>query len=905
MNVLYVEDNPIDANLTRHELRKSAPEINLDVVSTQHEALATLEKRPGYDLVLTDMRLPDGDGLAILTHIRGRSLPLPVVLITGHGDDETAVAGLKAGADDYIVKREGYLLHLPAVLETALQHYRTQAALRSRPIRVLYAEHHAAAIDLPFRYMAAHAPHIQLEKVYSGLEVLQRLAVRDRLQDYDVILMDYRLPGLSALEVLKELRQIRRSDVPVVLITGQGNEEPAVEALKLGATDYVIKHSGYLHKLPFVLENAFHRTQLSRKHAALAESEAKYRALVEQIPAVVYLGAPDGPGRILYISPQIELLSGFSAGQWTTDPELRTRQIHPADRVRVLSELAQTQTAGLPVVSEYRLVTKDGRSRWLRDEVVLVQDEAGTPIFIQGIMIDITDRKLAEEERVRLTTAMEQIAEGILITDTNWIIRYVNPAFEHMSGYKREEILGQHSRLFKSDIHHAAFYKNMGETLLKGEIWKSDFTSKRKDGTLYEVKATISPVRDSLGEIINFVLAERDVTYESMLERQLRQTQKMESIGTLAGGIAHDFNNILTGIIGFAELSFYEPSLESGLRRNLEQILIAGNRAKSLIQQILTFSRQGDQKIMPVQLEPIIKEVVKLLRASLPTTIEIRQNITVNSGMVMADPTQIHQVLMNLCTNAAHAMQGEGGVLNILLEDAQHRPDDKPQIPDLDPGHYMKLTVSDTGYGISRDILDRIFDPFFTTKKPGEGTGMGLAVVHGIIKSHHGAITVGSEPGSGTIFCVYLPRIEGISQSRPKPHSPLPKGNEVILFVDDEKPITELGRMLLERLGYHVMVTTNSLEALSFFQDASSAVHFDLVITDQTMPQMTGLRLAQEIIKLRPDFPVILFTGSNEEDFREKALALGVSEFLMKPLDLRNLAEAVRRAIDKGRIKQM
>ncbi|MBF0550006.1 MAG: PAS domain S-box protein, partial [Deltaproteobacteria bacterium] len=754
MNVLYVEDNPIDANLTRHELRKSAPEINLDVVSTQQEALATLEQRPGYDLVLTDMRLPDGDGLAILTHIRGRSLPLPVVLITGHGDDETAVAGLKAGADDYIVKREGYLRQLPAVLETALQHYRTQAAIRSRPIRVLYAEHHAADIDLTSRYLATHAPHIHLEKAYSGPEVLHRLTSRGRLLDYDVILMDYRLPGLSALEVLKELRQIRRSDVPVVLITGQGNEEPAVEALKLGATDYVIKHSGYLHKLPFVLENAFYSTQLSRKHAALAESEAKYRALVEQIPAVVYLAAPDGPGNMLYISPQIEFLSGFSASQWTADPELRTRQIHPADRVRVLSELTHIQTGGRPVVSEYRLVTKDGRIRWLRDEVVLVQDDAGTPLFIQGVMINITDHILAEEERLRLTTAMEQIAEGIIITDTDWIIRYVNPAFEHMSGYTRGEVLGQHSRLFKSGKHHAAFYKNMREALLKGEIWKGNFTREKNDGTHYEVKATISPVRDSQSNIINFVIAERDVTYESMLERQLRQTQKMESIGTLAGGIAHDFNNILTGIIGFTELSLYDQSLKNDLRRNLEQILTAGNRAKSLIHQILTFSRQGDQKIIPVQLKPIIQEIVKLLRASLPTTIEIRQNIRVESGMVMADPTQIHQVLMNLCTNAAHAMQSEGGILEISLEEGLHRADDKLQIPDLNPGHYMKLTVRDTGHGISPDVLDRIFDPFFTTKRPGEGTGMGLAVVHGVVKSHHGAITVDSELGLGTSFCV-------------------------------------------------------------------------------------------------------------------------------------------------------
>jgi two-component system cell cycle sensor histidine kinase/response regulator CckA len=371
----------------------------------------------------------------------------------------------------------------------------------------------------------------------------------------------------------------------------------------------------------------------------------------------------------------------------------------------------------------------------------------------------------------------------------------------------------------------------------------------------------------------------------------------MEAIGTLAGGIAHDFNNILAAIMGYTEMALYDVPEGTSGRRNLEQVLKAGYRGKDLVKQIITFSRRRDEERRPMRISPIVKEALKMLRASLPTTIDIRQNIKTQSGMVLADPTQIHQVLMNLISNAAYAMREKGGVLEVSLTDVDIYLDDAaPPHPDLKPGPYLKLTVSDTGHGIEHAIMERIFDPFFTTKRPGEGTGMGLAVVHGIVKSYGGAILVDSEPGKGSAFDVFFPRIEGYVLPEVDAAAPMPTGDEHILFVDDEEALADMVQQMLERLGYSVVVKTSSLEALEVFK-----VHpdqFDLVITDQTMPHMAGVDLAKEIMRIRPEIPIILCTGFSEVISAEEAKTFGIREFLMKPFATRMLAETIRRALD-------
>jgi CheY-like chemotaxis protein len=379
-------------------------------------------------------------------------------------------------------------------------------------------------------------------------------------------------------------------------------------------------------------------------------------------------------------------------------------------------------------------------------------------------------------------------------------------------------------------------------------------------------------------------------------EDKLRQSQKMEAIGTLAGGIAHDFNNILSAIIGYAELALLDAEKKSPLYHDLQGVLQAGSRAKDLVKQILTFSRQVLQECKPIQIKPIAKEVLKFLRASLPTTIEIQQDIR-SDARIMADPTQIHQVVMNLCTNAEHAMREKGGLLEVKLVDVILRSDFINNHPELKPGTYLELTVSDTGHGISAHILNRIFDPFFTTKKTGEGTGMGLSVVHGIVRSCGGAITATSEPGKGSIIKAYFPVIDRQIEPETAVEEPVPTGNERILFVDDEPALANIGKQSLETLGYDVETRTSSIEALELFKAQQDRFH--LVITDMTMPNMTGEDLAKELMRIKPSIPIILCTGFSAKIDDRKASAMGIRAFVLKPMVLREIATTIRKVIDQ------
>ena len=387
----------------------------------------------------------------------------------------------------------------------------------------------------------------------------------------------------------------------------------------------------------------------------------------------------------------------------------------------------------------------------------------------------------------------------------------------------------------------------------------------------------------------------RDITKQKFLERSLMQSQKMEAIGTLAGGIAHDFNNILFSIIGYSELSFDELEENSPVRHNLHEILEASKRATDLVRQILTFSRQTDHELRPVQIDLIVKETLALLRASLPTTIEIQKNIKTDA-MALSDPTQIHQILMNLCVNASYAMREKGGILAIDLESVEIDTDSSGEYPDLKAGPYINMSVRDTGHGISPEILNRIFDPFFTTKTREHGTGLGLSVIHGIVKNFGGAIYAFSELGKGSIFKVFIPAIERRINPEQRTKTPIPKGTEHVLFIDDEPVLAKMGKQLLESLGYQVEMITKSTDALELFRKKPDT--FDLVITDMTMPNITGEKLAIELMNIRPDIPVILSSGFNYNIDEKKAMALGIRAFISKPVLKQEIAETIRNVLD-------
>jgi PAS domain S-box-containing protein len=625
---------------------------------------------------------------------------------------------------------------------------------------------------------------------------------------------------------------------------------------------------------------------------ALRESEEDYKLLIKNLPGVVYRGYRDWSVR--FLDSTIKELTGYDFKEFNSRKMKWSDVIVEEDLKTVSESFRKALKTGKSYVREYRIKTKDGSTRWIQDRGQIVHNNGGELESVSGVFFDITERKQVEKERGLLATAIEQAAESVIISARPGTIQYVNPAFEQLSGFTRKEIVGKNFRILKSDRHDESFYKEMWDVISSGEIWSGHITNRMKDNTLCEFETKISPVRDSSGEVVNFVSVSRDVTQEVALQAQLQQTQKMQAIGTLAGGIAHDFNNILAAVIGYTEIAIADVEKGGVLHDNLKEVLKAGERAKDLVNQILTFSRQSEQDLKPIKVALIVKEVLKLIRASLPATIAIDQDLKSNAA-VLGDYTKIHQVLMNLCTNAAHAMRKKGGVLSVSLADVELDADYAAKHFDIKPGLYLKLSVRDTGQGISSDLLGQIFDPFFTTKQQGEGTGMGLSVAHGIVKSHGGTISVYSEPGEGSIFNVYLPAIESSSEQKAREEKPVPTGTERILFVDDEQALVKMGKQLLEFLGYKVTTSTSSIEALELFKVQPDK--FDLVITDLTMPNMTGDELAQKLMAIRPDIPVILCTGFSTKMTAEKTKKMGIRAFVLKPVIKQDIAETIRKVL--------
>lgn len=523
---------------------------------------------------------------------------------------------------------------------------------------------------------------------------------------------------------------------------------------------------------------------------------------------------------------------------------------------------------------------------------------------------EIEERKRSEEalreSRVILRQILDTLLHAVFWKDTDGIYLGCNRVFAKAVGLTDpEDIVGRTD----ADLPWPQEEYESGKMVERLVV--SDKTPQRhivelpsdSRGQRAWIDMTKVPLIDDSGKVYGILGVYEDITERKnaekewqKLEARLNQSQKMEAIGTLAGGIAHDFNNILSAILGYTELAREDAPPGSKYADDLIKVLEAGYRARDLVQQILAFSRQSKVERIPIQLRSIIKEALKIIRSSLPTTIEIREKYEENCGMVLADATQIHQILMNLCTNALHAMEKKGGTLDIELKCVRIDRENRPPAVSMDPGEYVELIVSDTGIGIRPEMLDRIFDPYFTTKELGKGTGLGLAIIHGIVTDYGGTITVDSSPGNGSVFHVYFPVVE--QENLPKEEESLEMfhGKEKVLLVDDEEILAQMGQDMLERLGYSVTVRQNSLDALSTFQNCAD--DFDVVITDQTMPGMTGSDLARRMLRIRPDIPIILLTGYSNLVDEKSAKAIGIKEFILKPVTKSSMARCIRKVLD-------
>ena len=624
---------------------------------------------------------------------------------------------------------------------------------------------------------------------------------------------------------------------------------------------------------------------------ALRESEERYRYIVENSDD--FICTHDMEGNLHFVSSVASHLFGtepsdmigtnirsYLAPEVTDqfDPFLAELRKHGRMKGHVLVQIA----SGEKRLWEYRSK---------------VYAQVGSEPIVLGIARDVTERRRAEQTERRLVTAIEQASEGVIITDTEGNIQYVNPGLELITGYSKDELLGQTPRIFKSGEHGRLFYKQLWDTIKAGNIWNGRLTNRRKDGRVYYEDATISPVKDSSGKIMNFVAVKRDITEHLELSRQLLHAQKMEAIGTLAGGVAHDFNNVLQVVLGYSELLLGDEGISQRHLEDLLKINEAAKRGADLVQGLLTFSRKSEIKLKPLDLNRRIKEIRKMLQRTIPKMIDIQLILADDLATVDADPTQVDQILMNLAVNARDAMP-EGGTL--IIETANTILDEEYARAHLEskPGHYVLLAVTDTGEGMDRETLEHIFEPFYTTKGVGEGTGLGLAMVHGIVQHHGGYIRCYSEPGQGTTFKIYFPVLSSKVGFKETDVKDMPRGgSETVLLVDDEEHIAELGKRILGKAGYTVLTAKNGREALTYYKDLSQKI--SLVIVDLIMPEMGGKQCLQELLKMDPAVKVVIASGYSVNGPVKDALGAGAKGFVNKPYDIRQLLEVVRIVLDE------
>lgn len=1144
MKILYVEDNPYDIDLARRELNRAMPDVQLDVAANLAKARRQLEGRPDYDAALLDLNLPDGSGLDLLAEIREKKPALTIIVLTGSGSEEIAVAALKAGADDYLIKRADYLTRLPGVIQAARQRRRADNERHAHPLRVLYAEHNAADIDLTRRHLARYAPHIRLETTYSVAEMLDLLPA-DAVQPclYDVVLIDYKLPGLNALDALKVIRYERQLSLPVVLVTGQGSEEIAVQALRLGAADYLVKHNSYLFELPAALENAHHYAQLRQKQVDLQESEARFRHLAENAADLIVRFDTDL--RHLYINPALARLTGISQEEYLgkTNEELGM----PPQQVAFWNrELRRVVAEGRPRTFSFQFTDAEGRLRYFETQVAPEFNSKGQIVSLLSITRDITAR-LETEQRLRLqSAALDAAANGIVITDIDGAIEWVNPAFTALTGYTLEEAVGKNPRdLVKSGVHDRLFYQDLWDTILSGQVWRGELVNQRKDGRLYHEEQTITPVIDEQGQITHFVAIKQDISERKEVEESFRQAQRLAqatidslsahiavldeegdivavnqswlefaqenegqvdkmgvganylvvcdeaagedkeiagqmaagirsvmagdadeftleypchapqeqrwfvahvtplpakggqkrwvvvahenvtqrklaeealwiearrlqrvmdtmpqgvillneaglvtlanpegrrylqqlagvevggrleklndhsladlfhltangqsytlvhgeqlfelltqqidphdpaadralllrdvteeherqqyfqvqerlaAVGQLAAGIAHDFNNVMAIIVLYTQLVQRMSDLSDKGQKYLQTVEAQAQHASAMIGQILDFSRRTLMERAPLNFLPLLKEMVKLLQSMLPETIAIELHSQESDYLVLADPTRLQQAVMNIALNARDAMP-QGGSLRFSLSRLTIADEDTPPLPDIAPGDWLQLEISDSGQGIAPQHLSRIFDPFFTTKEPGKGAGLGLPQVHGIIKQHDGSIDVYSQVGVGTTMVVYLPLMAELpDEAGSPPASPdaALRGSETILLVEDNATMRDSMRDVLVELGYRVVEADNGVTALEMIAEPELAI--ELVISDVVMPKMGGLDLYEAAQRQRrAGLKMLLITGYPLDDSMRDLRRL---DWLQKPFDLTHLAAKVRALLD-------
>ena len=637
-----------------------------------------------------------------------------------------------------------------------------------------------------------------------------------------------------------------------------------------------------------------YRRQLVDQEQTVWESKQQFQAITEQIPDIIYHFHLRPERQITYISPAVEALTGFPRKRFYADPVFLFNQVHPDDHSILEENLADPEL--VQERQELRWYTHDGNILWLEHSSVPIYNPEGQFIAVQGVARDITERK-REEETLRLqSAALDAAANGIFITDRKGLIQWANPALAELTGYSQEELIGANPRLLKSGQQDDAFYRKLWDTILAGNTWQGEVVNRRKDGTPYTERQTITPVTEERGEITHFIAIQEDITEEKKLEEQLIQSQKVELMGEVAGGIAHDFNNVLATISGGVQMiQLHSESEQSG--QYFEMVAAGITRAETITDRLLTFIRSGAPDVEPISLQSFLYDIQQIADHTLPAAISVEVTEYQGRDLVPADKAQLQQVLLNMCINASHAMDGVGTItVGLRMPTAEEQ---KTHGVDSDTA-YLCLDVSDSGTGMDTATQQRVFEPFFTTKAQGKGTGLGLAVAYKIIQNHDGWIDVESKAGEGTTFTIGLPLAEDIviKESTETTQMGYAGNGEHIYLVEDEPAIRQLLQDHLESAGYQVSTAKNGEEAIERLESLSRPV--DMLLTDLGLPDMSGEEVAHQILQSYPELPIIAMTGYVDAEKHQALKEQGFQTVLKKPFDLQVIDKTIAGILQGG-----
>lgn len=886
MKILYLEDNIADFDLTKRAIQKVFPNFILHHAGTIAEAEKVFQNEKKYDLLLLDLNLPDGNGMDLLFSIREKNIPIAVIILTGINDEEIAITALKAGADDYLSKSRDYLRKLPETINQAIKNFKKRQKYESKTIHVLYVEWYEADIEFTKRHFNKFAPYLKVKSVSNADEALKLLPKSsDEQSEFDILLMDYHLSGINAIELVKLIRQELKLSIPIVLVTGQGNEEIAVQALKLGADEYIVKRENYLIRLPSVLLSAYQKHQLEMKQLELQKSKEEYQTFFDDDLTGDFISTIEG--KLLNCNPAYIEICGFSSKEEALNFDVRKLYTKTETRESIIERLNK----GEKVISyEAYLKRLDGKEVHVIGNMVGGYDKNGGLITLKGYIFDDTEKKLAVDKLRKISQAVEQSPAIVLLTDLNGNIEYVNKKFTEVSGYLPEEVIGKNPRIFKTGKQSKEFYENLWKTITSGKDWFGELLNRKKDNSHYWEQASISCVKDEKGEITHFLGIKEDITEikenETKLIKALERAQESDKLKTaFLHNISHEIRTPMNAIIGFSNF-LKEPELSIEKRNKYSDIIIdSSNQLLSIITDIIKIAtiESGQEKIHEKELE--LNALFTLVYEQLKEKV-LAKNIGFNLLMalpneedsIVADETKLLEIITNLVENSIKFTNV--GFINMGYKVKENQ---------------LEIFVEDTGIGIPADMHTDIFNRFSQVEKTSTrfygGSGLGLSISKSYAELMGGKIWLQSELGKGSIFYVTIPykkagKKEAADEEANESGLINKEKHKTILVAEDE----DLNFMLIEELfsnsNFKILRAINGVEAIEL---CKLNPQIDLVLMDIKMPIMNGIEATREIRKFAPNLPIIAQTAySNLYDY-QKINEAGCNDILTKPFNQADL----------------